>query len=149
MDASWGWDRLLPWKCDCVLFEDYFGYLRQYYDVNQIYPFGFLNVDIGDGEARLNTTAATECMKAEAALNDIVAVHSGLKKIAHDHLGLSQRVTDEALNFMELVSQPIVPAGSILPAACFMVHILSNCETAYSIYSMSNHVLFTTPSVWK
>lgn len=84
--------------------------------MNKNYPFGYLNVDIGDIEARLNATTATECIKAEATLNDIIAVHSGLKTIAHNHLGLSQRITNEALNFTELAR-----AGSVVPATCFMV----------------------------
>lgn len=117
--ATWGWDRLLPWTSGSLLFEDYFGYLEQYYSRNEHTVFKYFGLRVDDDSRRLIAAAAKECAETEKELNAKIAVHGGLTEIARPYAELSQKIMDQAFAFSMADDILTIPAGSIVPAACF------------------------------
>ena len=74
-------------------------------------------------------------MHTEEKLNAIIAGHAGLAEVVQQlHDKLSQKIMEQALGFSNPDATTLaVPAGSIVPAACFMVHPAEynkSCQTA-------------------
>lgn len=108
-----------------------FGYLEQYYRRNESYVFELLDLSVSNGSARLNAAAAKKCLETEEKLNAIIAGHAGLTEIAQPHDELSQKIVAQALNF----NNTDIPAGSIVPAVCFMCIMQ---EARLKILALSN-----------
>jgi hypothetical protein len=124
---AWGWDRLLPWVSGYVLFEDYFGYLGEYFHQNQ-------------ADVLALHDAAAKCIHTQDALSHLIASNGGqgnnrlITMIAGHHHSLmsAQIIKDEVRRVIghNCYSAATIPAAALMciaEEASLMSELLARC----------------------